>query len=121
MRYFMTIIPPADINERDVSPEFGTAMETWLDESIASGELISTGGLQPAKFGKRLAGHTGKIATTDGPFAEAKEVVGGYIVYEAPDMDGAVALGSKFMQMHIDYGLPDTIFEIRQIAGGKNY
>ena len=74
-----------------------------------------------AKAGKRLSGHTGKVATTDGPFAEAKEVIGGYIVFEAPDMDGAVALASKFMQMHIKYGLPDTTFEIREIAGGANY
>jgi hypothetical protein len=121
MRYFMTIIPPADIAERDIVPEFDAAMGTWMEESIASGELISTGGLKPAASGKRLAGHSGKIATTDGPFAEAKEVVGGYIVYEAPDMDSAVAMGAKFMQMHIDYGLPDTTFEIREIAGGHNY
>ena len=121
MRYFMSIIPPDDVAERTIAPGFDTEMGTWLEKSIASGELISTGGLKPASMGKCVAGHSGKVVATDGPFAEAKEVIGGYIVFEAPDMDGAVALASKFMQMHIDYGLPDTTFEIREIAGGANY
>ena len=121
MRYFMSIIPPDDVAQREIKPGFDTEMGTWLDKSVASGELISTGGLKPPQQGKRLAGHSGEVVATDGPFAEAKEVIGGYIVFEAPDMDGAVALASRFMQMHIDYGLPDTTFELREIAGGVNF
>jgi hypothetical protein len=121
MRYFMTIIPPQDVETRTIKDGFGPVMEDWLEKSLASGSLISTGGLKPASEGRRLTGHTGKVATTDGPFAEAKEVVGGYVVFEAPDLDAATALAAKFMQMHIDFGLPDTTFEIREIAGGANY
>ncbi len=121
MRYFMTIIPPADLEARDIPPGLGEAMGPWLDKSLASGALISTGGLKPAGEGKRLKGHTGKVATTDGPFAEAKEVVGGYAVIEAPDLEAATAFAADFLQMHIDNGLPDVTLEVREIAGGANY
>lgn len=121
MRYFMTIIPPQDVETRNIKDGFGPAMEGWLERSLTSGALISTGGLKPAREGRRLNGHTGKIATTDGPFAEAKEVVGGYAVFEAPSLDAATALGAEFLQMHIDFGLPDVTFEIREIVGGANY
>src|SRR5262245_60960103 len=121
MRYFMTIIPPADLKPEDVSQGLMDAMGPWMDRSVASGSLISTGGLKPADEGRRLKGHTGKVAATDGPFAEAKEVVGGYAVFEAPDLKAATALAAEFLQMHIDYGLPNVVLEVREIAGGVNY
>jgi hypothetical protein len=47
--------------------------------------------------------------------------VGGYAVFEAPDLDAATALAGQFMQMHIDNGIPDLVLELREIAGGANY
>ena len=121
MRYFMTIMPPADLKPGDVSQGLMDAMGPWMDRNIAAGSLISTGGLKPAEEGRRLKGHSGKVATTDGPFAEAKEVVGGYAVFEAPDLKAATALAAEFLQMHIDNGLPNVVLEVREIAGGANY
>jgi hypothetical protein len=121
MRYFMSIIPPADLKPEDVSQGLMDAMGPWMEKSLKTGTLVSTGGLKPAEEGRRLKGHTGKIATTDGPFAEAKEVVGGYAVFEAPDMKAATALAAEFLQMHIDNGLPNITLEVREIAGGANY
>ena len=121
MRYFMTIIPPADLKESDVPEALMDAMGPWMENSLASGALVSTGGLKPAEQGRRLKGHTGKITTTDGPFAEAKEVVGGYAVLEAPDLDAATALAAGFLQLHVDNGLPNVTLKVREIAGGVNY
>jgi hypothetical protein len=121
MRYFMTIIPPADLKQEDVPQGLMDAMGPWLDKSVKAGTLISTGGLKPAEEGRRLNGSTGKIATTDGPFAEAKEVVGGYAVFEAPHLDAATKLAAEFLQLHIDNGLPNIVLEVREIAGGVNY
>ena len=121
MRYFMSIIPPADLKPQDVSQGLMDAMGPWIENGIAKGTLISTGGLGPAEKGRRLAGHTGRIAVTDGPFAEAKEVIGGYAVFEAPDLEAATALAGEFMQMHIDHGLTNMVLELREIAGGANY
>jgi hypothetical protein len=121
MRYFMSIIPPADLKAEDVTQGLADAMGPWLDRNLKEGRLISTGGLKPAAEGRRLAGHTGKIKVTDGPFAEAKEVVGGYAVFEAPDLEAATAIAGEFLQMHIDNGLSGITLEVREIAGGANY
>ncbi|UYO00408.1 MAG: hypothetical protein KIT02_04095 [Devosia sp.] len=121
MRYFMAIIPPADLKPEDVSQGLMDAMGPWMEKNLASGALVSTGGLKPAEEGRRLGGQGGAVAVTDGPFAEAKEVVGGYAVFEASDLDGATALAREFLQMHIDNGLSNIVLELREIAGGANY
>ena len=121
MRYFMSIIPPADLKPEDVPEGLMNAMGPWMEKALGSGALVSTGGLKPAAEGRRLNGHAGKVAATDGPFAEAKEVVGGYAVFEAPDLDAATALAAEFMQLHIDNGMPGLVLELREIAGGANY
>ena len=121
MRYFMSIVPPADLKSEDVPQGLMDAMGPWLEKSLADGSLVSTGGLKPASEGRRLKGHTGRIAVTDGPFAEAKEVIGGYAVFEAPDLETATELARTFLQMHIDNGLTDIVLEVREIAGGANY
>jgi hypothetical protein len=120
MRYFMAIIPPADLKPEDVPQGLMDAMGPWMERSVASGALISTGGLREAAQGRRLKGHSGKVSTTDGPFSEAKEVVGGYAVFEAPNIEAATRLGAEFLQLHIDNGLTDVTLEIREIAGGHN-
>ncbi len=121
MRYFMSIIPPADLKPEAVSQGLMDAMGPWMEKNLAAGTLISTGGLKPSSEGRRLMGQTGEVAITDGPFAEAKEVIGGYAVFEAPDLQSAAALAGEFMQMHIDNGLADIVLELREIAGGANY
>ena len=121
MRYFMSIIPPADLEPEQVPQGLMDAMGPWMEKCLADGTLISTGGLKPASEGKRLIGSTGALAVTDGPFAEAKEVIGGYAVFEAPDLEAATALAGEFLQMHIDHGLSDVVLEVREIAGGANY
>ncbi len=120
MRYFMSIIPPADLKPEDISEGLMEAMGPWMEKAIAAGELISTGGLKPAGEGRRIAGRAAKIGTTDGPFAEAKEVIGGYAVLEAPDMDGATRIATEFLQLHIDNGIDGIILDLREIEGGVN-
>ena len=96
-----------------------------LGELLVSAGKISQeqldSALKRSKDGTRINGDTGRTTTTDGPFAEAKELVGGYAVLEAPSKEAAVALGAEFMQLHIDHGMPDIVVEVRQIDGGYNY
>ncbi|ODT68530.1 MAG: hypothetical protein ABS75_20175 [Pelagibacterium sp. SCN 63-23] len=120
MRYFMAIIPPADLKPEDVTEGLMEAMGTWMDRTVSEGKLISTGGLKAAEHGKRLTGKGGAVGVTDGPFAEAKEVIGGYAVFEAPDLAGATQLAGEFLQLHIDNGISDVVLELREIEGGVN-
>ena len=81
----------------------------------------STGGLKRSSQGTRINGHTGRLATTDGPFTEAKEVIGGYAVIEVPDKQAAIDTAASFVKLHIDNGMPNITVEVREIDGGYNY
>lgn len=123
MRYFMTIMlsPEYDSGAKPVPASLNDAMGPFVERAVASGALISTGGLKRSKDGTRINGSSGRTTTTDGPFAEAKELVGGYAVLEAPSKESAIAIGKEFVQLHIDHGMPDIMVEVRQIDGGYNY
>jgi hypothetical protein len=123
MRYFMSIIlsPEYDSGKKPVPQAIMDAMGPYVEKWIASGSLISTGGLKGTAQGTRINGNSGKTATVDGPFAEAKEVVGGYAVIEAADQKTAVDIAKTFVQLHIDNGMPDVTVEVRAIDGGYNY
>ena len=123
MRYIMSIIlsPEYASGKKPVPQAIMDAMGPYVEKWIASGSLISTGGLKGTAQGTRINGDSGKTAATDGPFAEAKEVVGGYAVIEAPEQKAAVVIAKTFVQLHIDNGMPDVTVEVRQIDGGYNY
>ena len=121
MRYFMTIILKPEQEGSSVPKELGDAMGPYLDKHVADGTLISTAGLKRSKEGTRIVAKSGHMSTLDGPFAEAKEVVGGYAVLEAPSHEAAVELGKEFVKLHTDNGWPDVTVEVRAIDGGVNY
>ena len=121
MRYFMTIILKPEQEGMAVPKELGDAMGPYIEKHLASGALISTAGLKRSKEGTRIVAKNGKATTVDGPFAESKDLVGGYAVLEAPNHEAAVELGREFVKLHTDNGWPDVIVEVRAIDGGVNY
>jgi hypothetical protein len=62
--------------------------------------FIDGAGLQPLSNATRVALSGGKIRVTDGPFSEAKEVVGGYAICECASHEEAVELATRFMELH---------------------
>jgi hypothetical protein len=66
------------------------------DEIRRSGHYIVSSALQRARTARIVRVHGGTVSTTDGPFAETKEQLGGFFLVEAKDMDEAVALASRF-------------------------
>ena len=68
--------------------------------SIRNGSVIQTGGLASSSKGARLRVVGGKLTVTDGPFTEAKEVVGGYAVLEANSREEALESARIFMRLH---------------------
>jgi hypothetical protein len=67
------------------------------DDLRKNGHFIAASALQPATSAKTVRSRGGKIAMTDGPFAETKEVLGGFIFIEARDLEEA---------LHIAAGIP---------------
>jgi hypothetical protein len=72
-------------------------MGKFIEEMSKSGVLLATGGLDPAAI--RLTSSGGEITVTDGPFAEAREVVAGFALIEARSKEEAIELGRRFRKI----------------------
>ena len=70
------------------------------EEGTKSGLLIETGGLTPTALGARVRISGGKLTVTDGPFAETKEVIGGYAVFQVGSKAEAIEQTMRFMELH---------------------
>jgi hypothetical protein len=75
-------------------------MGKLMEEAMRDGWLVSTAGLKPPAEGKRVRQRHGKVTVTDGPFAESKEVIGGYAILEAKSMAHAIDLTKRFLAVH---------------------
>ena len=118
MRYMMMV--KADKNyERGAPPDpkLMAAVGKLAQEMTRAGVLLETGGLLPSFKGARVRAAGGKVTVTDGPFIEAKEIIGGYAILQATSKEGAIELGKTFMQVHADVLVPsyEGELEIRQM------
>jgi hypothetical protein len=103
MRYMMFIKHTEDYRKADVPPSLYEEMGRFIEETTKSGNFIGGAGLQPSSAGARVTLRGGKIGVVDGPFAESKEVVGGYAIMEAPSREAALALARRFMEVHREH------------------
>jgi len=86
------------------------------DEAIKSGKLLGDGGLLPMAAGATVRLSGGKVDVIDGPFTEAKEIIGGYAQFELASKEEAVASAVEFMELHREHW-PDWngVCEVRQM------
>ena len=100
------------------TPELLEAMHKLADREIKAGRMLYNGGLMPLAMGAQVRIEGGQLSVVDGPFIEAKEVIGGYAIFELRDKDEAVASAKEFMQLHKDLmpGWEGTC-ELRMFAG----
>lgn len=84
----------------------------------AAGVLVTQGGLMGKDASAFIAIRNGKVMITDGPFAESKELVGGYAVYDVPSKAEALEWATRFAKLHTEHW-PDWEgdIEIRPIMG----
>ena len=106
---FLSIFKSAERNEPP-SLEHMANMEKLIEESTKAGVLIATEGCLPTALGARVRRTGGKVTVTDGPFTEAKEVVGGFALLEANSKEHAIELARQFLEV-----AGDGECEIRQI------
>jgi hypothetical protein len=76
--------------EMEGAAEMFEAMGKYNEELVKAGIMLSGDGLRPSKFGKRIHFSGTERSVTDGPFAETKELVAGYWVWQVRSMDEAV-------------------------------
>jgi len=83
--------PPAALSE---------AMGKLIEKFTRQGALVDTGGLAPSREGFQIRLENGELNTTDGPFTESKEVIGGWAILEADSRAEIVRLATEFMELH---------------------
>ena len=83
--------PPAALMEE---------IDRLAQEGAQKGTLVSFGGLHPTSSGARIRLTNGKLITTDGPFTESKEVIGGFSIINVASKAEAVEEALTFMELH---------------------
>ena len=103
MRFMMLVKADKDY-ERGAPPPpaLMAAIGALGQEMFKSGNMLEMGGLGPTSAGALLSLENGAIRVTDGPFAESKEVIGGYAVMQAKSKAEAIELARRFLQVHAD-------------------
>jgi hypothetical protein len=98
------------------SPQLVERMGALLEEITKAGVMLDTAGLTPTSQGTRVTWSGGKLSYTDGPFTEAKEVVGGYAILRAKNKAEALEWTERFLRIHEDHWTVTA--EVREIAEG---
>jgi len=81
------------------SPEEMARMGKMIEDGMKSGMLLGTEGCLPSALGARIRIDSGKFTVSDGPFTEAKEVVGGFAIIDAPSKEAAVSFVKDFLKV----------------------
>ncbi|GMV59874.1 MAG: hypothetical protein AMXMBFR72_29670 [Betaproteobacteria bacterium] len=118
MRYMMFIKATADY-EAGVppNPRLIAAMAKLAEEGARAGVLLAAEGLLPSAAGARVRYANGRCAVIDGPFAETKELVGGYAIVEAQSKQDALAHAERVVAVHAEAGVAEVEVEVRPLAG----
>ncbi len=128
MRFMMLMIPlgyetaPPDVQ---LDPERVRAMMKYNEDLKNAGVLITLDGLHPPSMGARVSFAGGKPLVTDGPFAEAKEVLGGYWMIDVASREEAIAWATRcpaseneIVEIRQVQEMGDLPEEVRQAAAG---
>src|ERR1700681_1115538 len=118
---FMMIVKHAETS--DLPPkELMDAIAKLGEEAVKDGTMLGSGGLGPTALGTRVRLSGGQLTVTDGPFTEAKEVVGGYAQFELKSKEEAIAGAVRFMELHKKYWPGwDGEAEVRQMFGPEDF
>ncbi len=115
---FMTIVKNAETLGQPPSALFA-AMDRLRQEATAKGAMVGAGGLLPTAVGARARLAKGTITVTDGPFSEAKEVIGGFAIFDVKSRDEALGWTRRFLQVHTDHWPEwEGEVEVRQMFEG---
>jgi hypothetical protein len=96
---FMMMVKHAE-NQGHPPQALMDAIGKLVEEEVKAGRMLGGGGLLPSSAGALVRLSGGRITTTDGPFTETKEVIGGYAQFEFKSKEEAIKAGVEFMELH---------------------
>lgn len=114
---FMTLVKSG---EKSGPPPaaFMEAMVKLSEDAAKGGALLEAGGLAPITMSKCVRLSQGRVRVIDGPFAETKEVIGGFALFEVESQQEMIDATVKFMELHRDHWPGwEGETEVRQIFG----
>lgn len=100
MKYLMLIKHSENYRSQPLPEALLSAMGEFVAGAFKSGVLKDTAGLKATEEGFRVRSSGGKLKVTDGPFTEAKEIVGGYALVEVKSKEEARHVARQFMELH---------------------
>jgi hypothetical protein len=115
---FLTMIKTDESNPAGPAPaSLYQAVGELGRQAMLDGTMLEQGGLLPSAAGALVRVVNGKVSVLDGPFAEAKEVIGGYAMFQLRSKEEAIEMGRRFMEVHAEHWPGVTaVCEIRQVA-----
>jgi hypothetical protein len=99
MRFLMYTIGDDSVPMPPPSPELMAEMSKFTEEATKAGALLATGGLAPSSQGVTVRFSEGKFTVTDGPYAEAKELVGGWALIQVASRKEAIDWAERFLRI----------------------
>jgi hypothetical protein len=116
MRYMMMIKMDESMPAGPPPPSLFAAIGELGEQARKDGALLDEGGLLPSAAGALVRLSGGQVSVIDGPFTEAKELIGGFAVYQVRTKDDAIEAARRFMQLHAEYwpGV-EAVCEVRQM------
>src|SRR6516165_10653193 len=116
---FMMIVKHAE-NQGAPPKELMEAIDKLAKDATKSGAMIGTGGLKPSALGSRVRLSGGRVTVSDGPFTEAKEVIGGYAQFEFKSKKEAIESAVAFTELHKKHWPGwEGETEVRQMYGAE--
>jgi hypothetical protein len=124
MRFMMVMIPniPEDGDWAPTAEAAGVMMR-YNEELTKAGVLLALDGLHPSDKGARVAFGAGKPRVTDGPFAEAKELIGGYWIIDVRSKEEAVEWATRcpggdgdIVEVRQVYEMADFAADVQEVA-----
>ena len=94
-----TLASEDEVPTEQPHPELFEEMGKFVEEAVNAGVIVATGGIAPTADGAKISLKDGEFTVVDGPFTEAKELVGGWALMECRDMAEAVVWTKRFLSV----------------------
>ncbi len=118
---FMMLVKHAE-NQGAPPKGFMDAMAKIGEEAAKAGTMVESGGLAPTARSTRVRLSRGHLTAVDGPFTEAKEIVGGFAILQYHSKEAAIEGAKQFMELHRQHWPGwEGETEVRQVLGPEDF
>ena len=97
MRFFGYTLGDETAPMEEPTPELFERMGVFMEEAATAGVIVAAGGIAPTAMGAKITLKDGEYTVVDGPFTEAKELIGGWALMECRDLAEAVEWSKRFI------------------------